>query len=94
MRFVRSLPVRPDRRLHARTPTHRRVRLILEPTMNLYQRIKRILPLCEPATATSIAVELDADPEATRGALEQLVRRGKAKHDGHTDPALRQWWTA
>lgn len=56
----------------------------------LYQTVKRALTR-EPATTRDIATELDADPDATRIALEQLATRGKARHCGHPTAMARMW---
>lgn len=59
-------------------------------THPLYQTVKAALGH-DAATAAGIAERLEADPDATRLALEELARRGKVSHCGHPDPASRRW---
>lgn len=59
-------------------------------THPLYQTVKAALGP-DPLTVVELATKLEADNDATRQALEELSRRGKASHCGHPDPVSRRW---
>lgn len=59
-------------------------------THPLYQSVKAALGP-DSLTVVELATKLETDSDATRQALEELLRRGKASHCGHPDPASRRW---
>lgn len=59
--------------------------------MTFYQKVKKALAAHGPITYMRLADEMRWDPEATRGAILELSRRGKARHDGDPMFERRMW---